>query len=351
MALYKRGNVWHYDFMVDGKRFRGSTKEAVAGRARQIESKLIMAAKERRLAFQTRKAPLLGDFSKRFLGWVKESQLEPNSKAYYEYGWSMISKTLLTGMRLDRITTDEVAPVRFPGSPSHVNNALRTLRRMLGKAAEWGILHHAPVIKLAKETGRSQVISVGAETKLLGLAKQPFHDVLLIMLDTGLRPSEVFRMTWNDINWESRCILVPYGKTSNSRRYLPMSSRVFEALKTRAAQTQSTWVFPANSTSGHIRTVQHEFLKARKAAGLPETIVLYSARHTFATQVLAGTGNVALVMKALGHADARIAMRYQHPNIESVRKVIEDRNQAQLTSQFTSQRSAVMSEGERKLLN
>src|ERR1035441_8524295 len=43
------------------------------------------------------------------------------------------------GMNLDRITTEELDSLALAGSPSYVNQALRTLRRLLGKAAEWKV--------------------------------------------------------------------------------------------------------------------------------------------------------------------------------------------------------------------
>jgi len=49
-------------------------------------------------------------------------------------------------------------------------------------------------------------------------------------------------------------------------------------------------------------------------------------RHTFATDVLERTGNLAALMKVLGHADAQTAMKYQHPGLEQIRKAVEERN-------------------------
>ncbi len=53
---------------------------------------------------------------------------------------------------------------------------------------------------------------------------------------------------------------------------------------------------------------------------------LYCCRHTFATDVLEPTGNLAALMKVLGHADAQTAMKYQHPGLEQIRKAVEERN-------------------------
>jgi integrase len=212
---------------------------------------------------------------------------------------------------------------------------------MLGKSAEWGLVRSAPRIKLLKEYGRSVLIDAETENKLLTATEQPLRDVLLIMMDTGMRPQEVFRMRWEHINWAVRTIFIPFGKTRNSRRYIPISQRVLGVLLQRRAGETEGWVFPSKrSRSGHIVTVQKQFLAARKQAEVHPSVVLYCARHSFATHALAATGNLAAVMKALGHADARTAMLYQHPGIEEIRRAVDTRNLA-TTSQFMSQPETV----------
>ena len=67
---------------------------------------------------------------------------------------------------------------------------------------------------------------------------------------------------------------------------------------------------------------------ARKLAEqLSKEIVLYSARHTFATKVMGASGDLPLVMRALGHTNALTAMIYQHSSLENVRKIVNERPQ------------------------
>ena len=323
MALYKRGEVWHYDFAIDGRRYRGSTQEKVSAKARLIEAHLMNEARQRKRTV-LRRTLTLAEFSKRFLEWVKAARLEPESRKYYESGWRMLSQTPIAAMRVSHITTDEAEALRFDHSPANANRALRTLRRMMGKAAEWGVIAAAPRIKLMKEEGRSATIDNQAEAKLLAASKEPLRDVLTIMLDTGMRPGEVFRMCWEDIDWNRGTIFIPRGKTPRSRRYVPMSDRMMEMLQTRRKDQERGWVFPSDSKPGHLTTVATAYESARKRAGLSSDIKLYSARHTFATKVMGATGDLALVMRALGHTNAQTAMIYQHPSMERVRAVVNE---------------------------
>jgi integrase len=183
-----------------------------------------------------------------------------------------------------------------------------------------------PQIKLLKERGRDILIDPMTEAKLLSVAPQPLHDVILIMQDTGMRPQDVFRMRWEHLNWFKRVLFIPYGKTKNARRCVPLSERVIKALQLRGASANG-WVFPSSlARSGHISNVANQWRWTRKALGLDPAVKLYCCRHTFATDALERTGNLAALMKELGHGDAQTTMKYQHPGLEEIRLAVDERN-------------------------
>ena len=102
---------------------------------------------------------------------------------------------------------------------------------------------------------------------------------------------------------------------------------MFELLMLRSGEKRDGWLFPSKrAAGGHLTTVAKQFREARRAAGLPEAMVLYCARHTFGTAVYEATGNLAMVMKVMGHADARTAMHYHHPTLDPIREAIDQRN-------------------------
>lgn len=237
-------------------------------------------------------------------------------------------------MRLTEITTEDAERLKFPGSAGNVNWALRTLRRMLHKAEEWKLIARAPKIKLIKEHGRDVRLDAEAEERLvqasLGCKWRPrtselFRDIVALMRDTGMRNErELFQMRIENLDWNNRTIFVPDSKTPQGRRLVPMSRRVLEILKRRCGTSTEGWVFPSKrSGSGHLRSICNLFRQAREEAGLPNELVLYCARHDYGTRVLARTGNLAAVMRTMGHRDVRTAMHYQHPELEIVRAAID----------------------------
>jgi integrase len=65
-----------------------------------------------------------------------------------------------------------------------------------------------------------QSLTVTAGTRLTQKGKksrvgwEPFRTILLIMLNSGLRPGEVFRTRWENIHWDKSVIFNPRGNQS-----------------------------------------------------------------------------------------------------------------------------------------
>jgi integrase len=177
------------------------------------------------------------------------------------------------------------------------------------------------VTALPRLTGKGRKSRVGWE---------PFRTVLLIMLDSGLRPGEIFRMRWENIYWYKGLIFNPRGKSQKSRRYVPLSERVKAALVARKEGANEGWIFPSKrARSGYItdREVSKQWLEAKRLAGIPESVVLYCARHRFSTDAMEGTGNLMAVMDALGHGSMNTTRIYTHSNVRQIREAIERRTQ------------------------
>jgi integrase len=266
-----------------------------------------------------------------FLPFVRGSQLDCDTKRYYQNGWRMLQVTSISEQRIDAVKSVHAAQLEFPGSGSNANCALRTLRRMLSLARDMDYLESVPRIKLKKENERSATFTPDLELAFLAVAPQPLRDVFLISEDSGLRPDEVIRMGWGNILWDKNLIFNPNGKTEKSRRYVPLSNRVRNLLRVRAQGATSTWVFPSSRKKGsHISyfPVAKQFSEVRKVLSLPADLVLYSARHTFATDMLDRSGNLALVQKMLGHESITTTQRYLHPELKNVAELVDQRNAA-----------------------
>jgi integrase len=99
---------------------------------------------------------------------------------------------------------------------------------------------------------------------------------------------------------------------------------VVDVLKQRCGEKREGWVFPSKrAESAHLTTMATRFREARVKTGLPENLVLYCGRHDYGTRILKRTGNLAAVMRTIGHKDVKTAMQYQHPELEIVRATLD----------------------------
>jgi integrase len=135
-------------------------------------------------------------------------------------------------------------------------------------------------------------------------------------------------MRWENVLWKKNLIFVPDGKTENAKRYVPLSDRVRELLGARKATGASPWVFPSKRKKSHISYfgIAKQFSAIRKEAKIPNGVVLYSARHSFATDMLDRTGNIVLVGKMLGHTSVTTTQRYLHPEMKGLAELVNERN-------------------------
>jgi integrase len=312
-----------YRFSIEGRRYRGSTTATDRTTAEVICGKKYLEVVEGR-APPPRKAPTLAEFCERFLNWVEGSNLQRKTKLYYRAGWRLLDQTRIVRLRLNEITSDCVASLHFPGSSSNTNCALRTLRRMLHKAQDWNLVRAVPKVKLVPECRRFLTLDRDAEDRLQRVGNQLLADIVVLLRDTGMRNErELYPLRAENIDWNRGMIFIPDSKSPVGRRSVPMSDRVLAVLSRRCEDKREGWVFPSRrSACGHLTTMAQTFRRARKKAGLPDKLVLYCSRHDFGTRILSKTGNLAVVMETMGHKDFQTAMKYQHPDIEIVRKVL-----------------------------
>jgi hypothetical protein len=131
VAITKRGKYWHYEFMIDGRKYRGTTKETVKSRANTFEALRIADVRNNGSNVNLRRAPVLRDFAKRFLEFVDaqavSGQLDLDTKRYYHGGWKMLEGTRVAGMLIDQIGTSDAAILTFPHfGPHRASSCLRS---------------------------------------------------------------------------------------------------------------------------------------------------------------------------------------------------------------------------------
>jgi integrase len=366
MAVYKqpRSKYWWYKFIWNGEQIQESTKQANKRVAEQMEAAHRTALAKGEVGIRDRKpAPTLSQFAAAdFLPYVRSHfAAKPATLGYYE-----IQVKHLTGYGpladapADGITSQIIAGFvenrrAAEYEISSINRALQVLRRILRLAVEWGTVEKAPprISLLPGERRRERVLTPAEEAAYLKAAQavgdgilqayqfalggiratqrgeQPIEpedpyllrDAATVLLDCGLRPDECYRLRWEQVR--DAALHIPFGKTANARRSVPLPNRTAAILEMRKAAAASEWVFPALTRSGHMEqsTLKKQHAKACQLAGI-EHIPFYTFRHTCLTRWAAHMDPYSLAYFA-GHSDFGTTRRYVHPNLETGREAME----------------------------
>lgn len=237
--IYKRGDVYWYKFMWQGRLIRESTKQGNDKVARQMESAHRTSLAKGEVGIREKKVvPTLREFcSQRVEPWAKarfETACRKNW-TWYRTGIRALTKYKpLADVQLDQITGELASGfaahrLREGMQVSTANNSLRVLRRTLNFAVEWGVLSTAPRVKvLSGERRRERVITPEEESRYLAAAPEPLVSIASMLADSGMRPEECFRLCWEHVTWingRNGVLLVTRGKTAAARRILPMTLR------------------------------------------------------------------------------------------------------------------------------
>jgi integrase len=334
MSIFKRGNVYWYHFLFNGQHIQESSKQKNAKVARDIESAHRTALAKGEVGIRDRKPLSLSDFLKNeFLPFceTKFKKTKPTTYRYYSYGAATLQESSIGSLDLREITDQhagQYAAKRKALSPSTVNCGLRTLRRALNLAVEWGKLDRMPKVTLAKgERQRERVLTEMEVKSYLDACPQPWKDAAIVMLGTGMRPGEVFALRWENIllNGSGGLLQVTQGKSRAAKRMLPLVPAVFQALKTRHREQGSPidgWIFPADTRTGHLESdglaKQQHALALKNCNPKVKPFEPYCLRHTALTNLGEAGCDAFTLARIAGHSSITITQRYVHPQADAI---------------------------------
>ena len=335
--LYQRGKVWWTEFVLEGRRVRESTGCTNKTAALRFEARRRAELLERRAGFSRKPLPpKFEEYVPEFLAWSKQ-QHRTKTVELHALNCATLAR-FLRGRFLDDITSGMVedfkqARIREKRRNAHdgstvstatVNRALTTLKLIFNHARRCGFAVENPtegVKLLAESTGSIRVVSVEEELAYLQAASQPLRDIGKVMLETGMRPEEVFRVEPAIIDFNRSTISIPFGKTKAARRTIPMTEEVRELLKNRAIAARGRYLFPSPKNPDRpIGSVRKAHDAAVTRAGIEDHFRIYDLRHTYATRAVAAGVDLPTLAVLLGHTKIQMTMRYVHPAEQQMRE-------------------------------
>jgi site-specific recombinase XerD len=214
-------------------------------------------------------------------------------------------------------------------APATYHRRFLLLRRFIRWASQRKGLQD-PFLELeppAKPRQESDWLTRAEFTRLLAAAEHPVRRrpglverdklVLLTLVMTGLRRSELIALDWRDATLEgpTPSLLVRCGKSGKPRRQ-PLPAPLANKLEDWKAERLASPPDPVFCGLGGAR-LQPTILagiiaRAASRAGLEKHVTAHTLRHTAATWLREVTGDTRLVAEYLGHSDLSTVSRYAH---------------------------------------
>ena len=177
----------------------------------------------------------------------------------------------------------------------------------------------------AENNEQTRVLTFQEAAMYLNAASQPLKDIVTLMLQTGMRPEEVYRIQRQNVHLDQHYLYNPFGKTKAARRKIRLTSESRRVLTVRLAASKSEYLFPCETDPARpIPKINnaHDRLFLQKSKdvlaplqGVPR-FRLYDLRHTWTTRAAMSGVDLVTLAAMLGHSRIQMVLRYAHPTDE-----------------------------------
>ena len=225
----------------------------------------------------------------------------------------------ISGLDVERLKLEMKKGTSKQGKPystATIKHQLVLLKRLYNLARRWGVyvgenpMDRVEIPRLDNQ--RTEFLSDEEMRRLLDtLEKWPFKESAAFVkfaLFTGLRRSEIFKLTWDDVDIGRSLVTLREPKGGRTQT-IPISSQALDVLK--GLEPTSPYVFPGKK-GGQRVDFKSPWLRIRQAASLPDNFRFHGLRHHFASTMVSCGVDLCVVQALLTHRDSRTTQRYSH---------------------------------------
>lgn len=224
--------------------------------------------------------------------------------------------------------------------PRTINKLVGVLQSMLNRGVEWGRIGSNPIkdIKPLKHdtlVKERRALTANEIQAIFDNSSPYLRPVWRMFASTGIRKDELVTLTFDDVDWEAKTIVVRAEKAkSRKAREIPLDDEMFGMLLEQRRQAEHRQPKPgstprmkelqvANFSAEHVFVTQantpwrnnllQRFYAVCKRAGIADgrrggSVDIHSLRVSFTTLALQGGANPKDVQAILGHCTLALTM-------------------------------------------
>lgn len=214
-----------------------------------------------------------------------------------------------------------------------INRKLSALSTMLTVAKERGQLDKLPTLARRKERlNRIVFFSEEEEAQILAafvyFGREDHKEASIVLVDTGFRPSELWRLEAFGVDLRHRTISL-WETKNNEARTVPMTKAVYAILADRCKKYPKGPLFPGSSNDWYGNG--WEQIRAHLNRTDDPNFIPYAWRHTCCSRLVQRGVPLLHVKEWMGHKSIQTTMRYAHlapHDLLSLAKVLEGGDEA-----------------------
>ncbi|CAN5411170.1 site-specific integrase [soil metagenome] len=332
MAIYKRKESKYYwmKFYFDGELVQQSTKCSNKKDATTVENAFRTQLALGKIGIKPKaKAPTFKQTVADFLEWSKINHAQkPDSFKRVSYSCKPLI-AFFGETRVDRIEREDVEKFLFwrskqtsrktgkPITRDTINLELIALKTIFKRLISADILLKSPaqdIKQLAENDREFYVLSRDEERLYLIACPQPLQDVAGLMIETGMRPSEIYQLKRENVSIENNYLQIEKSKTKSSNRKVWLSDKAALILRHRFERFAGGYLFPKGEKDFAPPTYQLNDQHRTTLKRIDLKFRLYDCRHTFATRAVESGIDLLTLAHLLGHSSLDEVMRYAHIN-------------------------------------
>ena len=275
-------------------------------------------------AHKAKKAITLSDVWEKYLPWAKEHKRTWHDD-HYHYGKHLEprfgEKALqdITAFEIEKMKLELKKGLNAHGKPyaaATIKHQIVLLRRLFNIARKWGMYDGPnPVesVQMPKVDNQKTEFLTGEELDRLmkTLDNWPCRASVAFIkfaLFTGMRRGELFKLTWDDVDFERNLITLRHPKGGKTTT-LPINEEAVSVI--RSLPVTSTFVFPGDDGNQR-KDFKGPWQRIRKAAELPDDFRFHGLRHHYASTLVSNGVDLGVVRELLTHKHVGTTERYAH---------------------------------------
>ena len=346
MSLFRRGDVWWYEFWFAGRRIQESSKspsKTVARTAEQNRRRELEEGFNNFTDIRRERVRTFSDVADEFFSGYKLRL--PKSAVFADYAIDHLKRLLGSKMLVD---FNDAAVIKYQNerldkgtAPKTINEEVGFLLRILGEPGDIirARLRKSKMLKLKVRNTIGKAYSDDEKERMLEEARRArsphIFMALTLALNAGMRDAEIKTLTWAQINFPKNFLAVGQSKTEGGEgRTIPLNSALLPALTEyvvwytdKFGEIRPEWyVFPfgkpqPSDPTRHVTTLKTAWTNVRDNAKVKGR--WHDNRHTLITELAESGAGDQTIMDIAGHVSKQMLKHYSHIRMEAKRTALE----------------------------